>query len=102
MSISNMLISNMLLYIPVNDKINIVISEYVRIYCVDTGLYVYSAFMEDLRTNNICILLEYNNSTNIITLYINNLIVHSRKISSIPINSNSNYELNNLYKIIFI
>lgn len=102
MSANNMLANNMLINIPVNNQINIIINKYIRIYCVDTGFYVYSAFIEDLRTNNICVLLDYNNSTNNITLYVNNLIAHSCKISSIPINSNIYTELNNLYKIIFI
>jgi hypothetical protein len=81
--------------IVVNEIININPLEYIRIYCVDTGLYVYSAFMEDLRKPNISILLECNSENQNITLSINNLIVHSRKVSSTPSN------INNLYQIIY-
>jgi len=81
--------------IVINEVVNITPLEYVRIYCVDTGLYVYSAFMEDLRKPNISILLECNSENQNITLSINNLIVHSRKVSSTPTN------INRLYQIIY-
>ncbi len=81
--------------IVVNEIINIKPLEYIRIYCVDTGLYVYSAFMEDLRTSNISILFECNYDNQSITLSINNLIVHSRKVSYAPSN------INKLYQIIY-
>jgi len=79
-----------------NELFNISPKEYIRIYDIESNMYIYSAFMEDLRSSNISILLEYNTVRRKLSLIVNNLIIHSRVFSSIPSN------INNLYKIISV